>query len=562
FEDQTLSYRELNNRANQLAHYLQAMGVGPETLVGICVERSIELIIGLLGILKAGGAYLPIDPQLPTERLGFMLHDAGLSILLTESGLIDTLPMTRTHLIYLDDNWKDIACQCVDNPVNTVLPDQLAYLIYTSGSTGKPKGVQVTHQSVSNLLHSMQAVFELCRDDVLLAVTTLSFDIAGLELYLPIIVGAQVVIANTREITDGKALIERITQANVSVMQATPATWRLLLTAGWQGNKRLKILCGGEALSNQLAKQLLEKSCSVWNLYGPTETTIWSCIYHINSDELPATVLIGRAIGNTTIYILDGYYQPTPVGVPGEVYIGGVGVARGYYDRFELTAEKFIPNPFSAEGGARLYKTGDLARYLIDGNIEFLGRIDQQVKIRGFRIELGEIEAVLAQYPYICENAILVQEDSSGEKRLIAYLVTENEEALTISDLRNFLKQRLPDYMIPSTFVALAALPLTPNGKLDRRALLELAEGRVESGKEFVAPRTAVEEILAGIWSSLFDIEQISITDNFFDLGGHSLLATQLISRLRKRFEIELPLRMVFAGPTIAAMAAEITTLQ
>jgi amino acid adenylation domain-containing protein len=603
FEDQQLTYRELDQRADQLAHHLQNLGVKSEVLVGICVERSLEMIIGILGILKAGGAYVPLDPAYPKERLAFMLEDAQVSVLLTQQRLLEILPEHRAEIICLDADGEAIQadnCSLIQNSppqpplvrgeykeellslgdtdgckgeVKSLNSSNLAYVIYTSGSTGKPKGVQISHRALVNFLCSMRLKPGLTKQDRLLCVTTLSFDIAGLELYLPLIVGARVVIASREVAADGRRLSELLTHSGATVMQATPATWRLLLAAGWQGDKTLKILCGGEALSRELANQLLTRCDSLWNLYGPTETTIWSTLYQVKSGD--GLVPIGRAIANTQAYILDHHLQPTPVGVPSELYIGGAGVARGYLNRPELTAERFISNPFSDQPEARLYKTGDLARHLPNGDIEYLGRIDHQVKIRGFRIELGEIETALAQYPGVEQAVVLAREDSPGLQRLVAYIVPREEltnpksnppippllrgeQNPKSNELREFLKKQLPDYMIPSAFVLLSALPLTPNGKVDRRALPAPDTTTLAGETVFVAPRTPVEEVLTNLWAEVLNLERVGIHDNFFELGGHSLLATQLISRIRDTFQVELPLRGLFESPTVAKLSDRI----
>ena len=560
FEDKQLTYRELNRRANQLAHHLRNLGVGPEALVGLCVERSLEMVVALLGILKSGGAYVPLDPTYPSERLAFMLADAQVSVLLTQQQLVEKLSAHRAPLVCLEAEWTGLAGESQDNPVSSVAAANLAYVIYTSGSTGKPKGVQITHRALVNFLHSMRQRPGLTSQDTLLAVTTISFDIAGLELYLPLTVGARVVMVRREVAADGRELSEKLSSSGATVMQATPATWRLVLEAGWQGSRQVKILCGGEALPRELANQLLDRGASLWNLYGPTETTVWSAVYAVESSG--GTVFVGRPIANTQIYILDRYRQPVPVGVPGELYIGGDGVARGYVSRPELTEEKFIPNPFSDEQGVRLYKTGDLARYLPDGNIEFLGRVDHQVKIRGFRIELGEIEAVLSQHATVREAVVVAREDVPGEKRLVVYVVPSQEPAPTTSELRGFLQQKLPDYMVPSIFVMLEVLPLTPSGKVDRRALPVPAQSRLKLESSFVAPRTQVEELVAGIWAQVLKLEQVGIEDNFFELGGHSLLAMQVVSRIRGAFEVELPLRDLFERPTVAGLAERLETIR
>ena len=421
FEERQLTYGELNARANQLAHHLRKLGVVPDMLVGVFVERSIEMVVALLGILKAGGAYVPLDPTYPSERLAFMVEDARLSIIVTQPELIDKLPSHQAQLVTLTTDWSQFSGESEENPTPNTDATNLAYVIYTSGSTGKPKGVQIPRSALANFLQSMRERPGLTSQDTLLAVTTLSFDIAGLELHLPLSVGARVVLMRRENAADGDKLAEKIKNSGATIMQATPATWRLLLESGWQGNKQLKILCGGEALPRELANQLIEKSASLWNMYGPTETTIWSTVHQVSSTEGP--VLVGRPIANTRIYILDRYMQPTPIGVPGELCIGGAGVARGYLNRPELTEEKFIADPFSHEPGARIYRTGDLARYLADGNIELLGRIDHQVKVRGFRIELGEIEAVLREHPALRDAVVLAREDVPGDKRLVGYVV-------------------------------------------------------------------------------------------------------------------------------------------
>jgi amino acid adenylation domain-containing protein len=550
---QHLSYQELNKRANQLAHHLQSLGVGPEVLVGLCMERSLELVVGLLGILKAGGGYVPLDPTYPSERLAFMLADAQVAVLLTQSRLVEGLPVQEAQVVCLEADGAGLAQQSQENPVSGTTAANLAYVIYTSGSTGKPKGVQIPHGAVVNFLHAMRQHPGLTNQDTLLAVTTLSFDIAALELYLPLSVGARVVMVSREVAADGVQLLEELTTAGATVMQATPATWRLLLEAGWQGSKQLKILCGGETLPREVANQLRERGGSLWNLYGPTETTIWSTLSRI--DSAPGPVPIGRPIANTQIYILDRHLHPVPIGVAGELYIGGAGMARGYLNRPALTAEKFIPHPFSDEPGARLYKTGDLARYRPDGSIEYLGRLDQQVKVRGFRIELGEIEIALSHHPAVQQAVVLAREDTPSDKWLVAYIVP-CQPVPTVSELHNFLKTKLPEYMVPSAFVLLDALPLTPNGKVDHRALPMPDQTRSALEEAFVAPRTPVEEIVTGIWAEILGLERVGIHDNFFALGGHSLRATQVISRLRNLFQVEVSLRRLFDRPTIAELAA------
>jgi len=587
FNDQQLSYAALNQRTEQLAQHLQARGVGPDVLVGICLERSLDLVVALLAVLKAGGAYIPIDPHAPAERLAFMLEDSRAALLITNS--IYDLRFTIEDLKHPNN-------VIVNRKSKIVNVDNLAYIIYTSGSTGTPKGVMVSHRAVVNLLCSMRDQLGITHEDRLLAVTTISFDIAVLELFLPLTVGAQIVLVSRAIAADGWLLSATLRYFRATAMQATPATWRLLLEAGWPGDGQLNALCGGEALPRDLATQLLPRSAALWNLYGPTETTIWSAIARITADT---GVVIGRPIANTQIYLLDQRLNPLPIGVPGEIYIGGTGLARGYLNRSELTAERFVPNPFATltpaaaaapplprtgEGaggeGARLYCTGDLARYRPDGTIEFLGRIDHQIKLHGYRIEPAEIEATLGQHPAVRACVVVLAcEDTPGEKRLVAYVVpaeTLNDERRTINgpewsssafsvqrsalgvELRAFLQQRLPRYMLPSAFVLLAALPLTTSGKLDRKALPMPERADLALVHSYVAPRTALEKTLAAIWAEVLGLPRIGVYDNFFELGGHSLIATQVVSRVRDALKQEISLQLLFESETIAALAEAI----
>lgn len=555
-EDERLTYRELNRRANQLAHHLKSLGVGAEVPVAVCIERSLGMVIAILGILKAGGAYVPLDSAYPKERLAFMLEDAQVPVLLTEQRLVEGLPEHGAHVVCLDTGWEAVARVSEENPASGATVENPAYVIYTSGSTGKPKGVQVPHRALVNFLNSMRRQPGLTNHDTLLAVTTLSFDIAALEIFLPLVTGACAIILSREVAADGVRLSKELTKYVATTMQATPVTWRMLVEAGWQGSDGLKVLCGGEALPRELAAQLLARCSSLWNLYGPTETTIWSVICQVVKRDGPTP--IGQPIANTQIYILDPLLQPRPIGIPGQLYIGGAGLARGYLNRPDLTGEKFVPNPFSGEPGARLYHTGDLARYLPDGNIEFLGRTDHQVKVRGFRIELGEIEAVLTANPGVRETVAIVREDEPGKKHLVAYVVARDEFALTTSDLRGYLKDKLPEYMIPSAFMMLDALPLTANGKVDGKALPALDQTRPELKEGFVAPRNSAEQTIAEIWAQVLEVDRVGVYDNFFDLGGHSLLATQVMSRLREAFHIEIPLRALFENPTVVELAVQI----
>jgi amino acid adenylation domain-containing protein len=557
FRGEHLTYRELNQRANQLAHYLQTLGVQPEVLVGICIERSLEMLVGLLGILKAGAAYLPLDPGYPLERLELILSDSQVPVLLTDNQKLFANDEQR-KVVDLRRDQPNIATHIQDNPAPRATPNNLAYVIYTSGSTGKPKGVAIPHNAVVNFLQSMQREPGITESDVLLAVTTVSFDIAALELYLPLITGAQVVLTTRDLAIDGKLLKEFIDTVGATIMQATPASWRMLLAAGWSGSPQLKILCGGEGLTSDLAQQLLKKGSAVWNLYGPTETTIWSTVCRVDTTKLShALVPIGRPIANTQIYILDSHLQPVPVGVLGELYISGVGVARGYLNRPELSAERFISNPFS--DSYRLYRTGDVARYLDDGTIEYISRIDHQVKIRGFRIELGEIENALSTHPQVREAVVITRSDHTEEKQIVAYITTQQEQP-TPESLRDFLKQKLPDYMVPTAFVRLEALPLTPSGKVNRRALPKPTASSFCQHNEFVAPRTNSEWKLAKIWSEIFNIQQVGVKDNFFEIGGNSLSAIHLIASIEQQFGKELPLSAVLTNPTIEDFAKLLDT--
>ncbi len=561
FEDEQISYRELNLRANQLAHYLQSLGVGSEVLVGLCVERSLEMVVGVLGILKAGGAYVPLDYAYPEERLAFMLQDAQVSVLLTQEKLKSGLPKHQAEIICLDTNWQSIDYG-LDNPTNSVTSNNLAYIIYTSGSTGQPKGVQIQHRSAVNLLKAIAQEPGLTAEDTLLSVTSLSFDIAVSEILLPLSVGAKLVLVSREVAADSTQLLKALTTSGATFMQPTPVTWRLLLAAGWQGSPQLKMISTGEALPRDLANQLLPKGACLWNLYGPTETTIWSTGYKVTTGN--KAIGIGSPLANTQIYILDSHLQPVPIGISGELYIGGEGLARGYLNRPDLTAERFISNSFSPNPKSRLYKTGDLARYLPDGHIEYLGRIDYQVKLRGFRIELGEIETALLQHPGVKEAVIIIREDTPNENSLVGYIVAETgEDSLqVISQLRRFLKQQLPEFMVPTIIMALEAMPLTPNGKVDRKALPEPDASRPELEANYVAPRTSIEQEIADIWTQVLNLKRVGIYDNFFELGGYSLLAIQVVSRVRQALQVEILMSNLFELPTVADLAERVETLR
>jgi amino acid adenylation domain-containing protein len=564
--DVTLTYAELDRRADRLASRLRRAGVGPESLVGLCVGRSPGLVVGLLAVLKAGAAYLPLDPALPEARLSYMVADAGLTLLLTEPDQADRLPAGPAPVLGLDEDPEQE--QAPEGPGDRaavsvpVSAENLAYVIYTSGSTGRPKGVQVSHGALANFLGSMRRLTAIGPGDALLAVTTLSFDIAVLELLLPLTVGARVELVGREQAGDGAWLAGRLSGGGITHFQATPATWRMLLESGWAGDPGLTLLCGGEAMDRGLADRLCGLGKAAWNLYGPTETTVWSSAWAVQAGSGP--VSIGRPIARTRLYVLDRGGRPAPVGVAGELHIGGAGLARGYLGRAGLTAERFVPDPFGEEGGSRLYRTGDVARWRADGSLECLGRVDHQVKVRGFRVELGEVEAALGSHPGVGSAASWSWLDGSGERSLAGYVVGRGgASAPGSAELRGWLLGRLPEYMIPTWLVELAELPLTPNGKVDRNALPDPVEAaRLTPVGEFVPPRGAAEEAIAEAWAAVLGRDRVGATDDFFELGGHSLLATQVMSRLRDSFGVEIPLRALFESPTVAGLAGRIETIR
>lgn len=549
----TLTGLQLEQRSNQLAHHLRGRGLGRSTLVGVCLERSPELLVALLAVMKCGAAYVPLDPAFPRERLQFMVEDAGLALLLTHSALRERLALDTAASLDLDRIGAALALEPDTAPHLASEADDLAYVLYTSGSTGRPKGVDISHRALINFLVSMQREPGCTSGDTLLSVTTLSFDISGLEFYLPLTVGARVELAAPHEVNDAHALLERMAACRPSIMQATPATWGMLIEAGWAGDPELVVLCGGEALGSALAAKLLPRCKALWNMYGPTETTIWSTLQKIES---PTEISIGRPIANTSVYVLDRAMQPVPVGVPGEIYIGGLGVAQGYHLRPELTQERFVHDPFAGLAGARLYRTGDLARYLVDGRIVHLGRSDHQVKIRGYRVEPGEIEAVLASHTLVAQCVVAARDDHAGMKRLVAYVVTHPGMAWDPSDLRYHLSSRLPDYMTPAHFVRLSGLPLTANYKVDVSALpapgLERSETAAAALNE---PRGTMAVQLTALWRSVLDDNTIGVHDNFFEHGGHSLKAIQLLTLIERVYGRRLPLATLIEAPTVAQMA-------
>ncbi|PZU94472.1 MAG: non-ribosomal peptide synthetase [Pseudanabaena sp.] len=552
YENQKLTYQELNQKANQLAHHLLAIGIQSEQLIGICIERSLDMLVGLLGILKAGATYVPIDPSYPRDRIEYMLSDSQAQILITQDSLIP--PEYSGLIISLDGDRDKFTQQVIHNPNVLIDSNQLAYVIYTSGSTGKPKGVQVLHKGVTNFLLSMQNTPILSQSDVLVAVTTICFDIAVLELYLPLLVGAKLIIASRDVARDAMQLQQLIISEQATCMQATPSTWRMLLEVGWQGGKNFKVLCGGENLPLPLASSLASQNGFVWNLYGPTEATVWATISQVKPDD--RQVSIGRPLANTQLYVLDGQLQPVPIGVAGELHIGGVQVARGYLNRPDLTSERFIADPFSADPNAKLYKTGDRVRYLHNGSIEYLGRIDFQVKLRGFRIELGEIESVLAQHPTVNQSVVIVDPQQSGSDRLVAYVICNSGLKVSIPELRSFLKENLPEYMVPATFVILDSFPLTQNGKIDRRALPAPNQAQTYQDINHTNyPQDELELRIAHIWQKLLGVKTLSTHDNFFESGGHSLLAIRLSAQLEEVVGHPVPIMSIFQSPTIAELA-------
>ncbi|RKH18898.1 amino acid adenylation domain-containing protein [Corallococcus sp. CA047B] len=561
FEDQRLTYRELDQRANQLGHHLRSMGVGPEVLVGLCVERSLELVVGLLGILKAGGAYLPLDPSYPEERLAFMLEDSGTPILLTQRQRVDGLPKHRARTLLLDTDWEHIARERMDKPESGGGPEGLAYVIYTSGSTGKPNGVMIPHRGLVNYLAWCTQAYDVVNGRGAPVHSSISFDLTITGLFSPLLVGQPVVLLPERDGID--VLVDALDRHDdFSLVKLTPAHLELiprLLRPERAAGRARALVIGGEALSWE-ALSFFQRSAPATRLineYGPTETVVGCCIYEAPADVAKTgPVPIGRPIANTRLYVLDARLQPVPLNVPGELYIGGAGVGRGYRNRPALTAERFRPDPFSDEPDARLYKTGDLCRWLPDGNLEYLGRADHQVKLRGFRIELGEIESILSQHPSVRQAVVIAREDAPGEKRLVAYVVGHETPLPGLGELRSHLQGRLPDYMVPTAFVALPVLPLTPNGKVDRKALPPPDLASADLARDFVGPRTPVEEVLATVWAQVLRVPRVSLFDSFFDLGGHSLLAMQVLGRVRIAFGVDVPLRALFETPTVAAVAA------
>jgi amino acid adenylation domain-containing protein len=566
FENQQLTYQELDNRANQLAQYLKQLGVEPDVLVGLCVERSLEMVIGILGILKAGGAYLPLDPTYPAERLAFMLSDSQVPVLLTQERFLETLPEHIAKVICLDTDWESIQVHRHSSIQN---PSSLAYVIYTSGSTGQPKGVLVSHANVVRLFAATQPWYHFNEQDIWTLFHSYAFDFSVWEIWGALLYGGRLVVVPYWISRSPEAFYELLCKEQVTVLNQTPSAFRQLIraeeTLGVNADLSLRlVIFGGEALELQSLKPWFErhgdKVPQLVNMYGITETTVHVTYRPLTMSDLSGmSSVIGRQIPDLQVYVLDRHHQPVPIGVPGELYIGGAGLARGYLNRPELTTERFIRNPFDNQLDARLYKSGDLVRYLPNGDLEYLGRIDQQVKIRGLRIELGEIEAVLGQHPAVQDVVVMPREDIPGALHLVAYLVPNPKQMPNISELRHFLQTRLPDYMIPANFVLLEALPLTSNGKVDRRGLPAPEGHRPDLQEVYQAPRSEVERAIATIWRSVLHLEKVGVHDNFFDLGGHSLLMVQVNNKLRDVFNCDLPIVTMFQNPTISSLAQHLS---
>jgi amino acid adenylation domain-containing protein len=564
YEGRGMSYEELNRRANQLGRYLRRKGVREEEGVGVCMERSMEMVMAVLGVMKAGGVYVPLDAGYPKERLRMMIEDAGLSLILTQERLAGQLPRHGAEVICVDEICDVIAQESEDNPPVMTTADNLAYVMYTSGSTGRPKGVAVPQRAVIRLVHNTNYI-QLSASDNVAQVSNFSFDAATFEIFGALLNGARLVVIPTAVILSASEFAAKIKEENITAMFITTALFNQLSSQSSRIFSPIRtLMTGGESHDPRAMKRVLERDRPerLMNVYGPTESTTFAtwCLIEEAADER-GPIPIGIPLSNTQTYVLDPDFQPVPVGVTGELYIGGDGLARGYYGLPDLTAEKFVPHPFSADPGQRLYRTGDLARFLPDGRVDFIGRKDHQVKVRGFRIELGEIEAVLESYPPVGQCVVVMREDTPNDKRVVAYVVAGEGQALSVSQLRGYLNERLPDYMVPSAFVELDYLPLTPNGKVDRNALP--APQSSEAAEEFfVAPRTLVEEAVADIWAEALNVERVGVFDNFFEMGGHSLLAAQIITDVRDAFRMNVPLRSIFEKPTVADLSALLISVE
>lgn len=564
FGAQTLSYRELDLKANQLANELRTRGVGPNTLVGISAFRSMEMVVGLFGILKAGGAYVPIDPEYPAERIAFMLADSGVKLLLTQEQVKRILPPTTAQLICLDTEWPLIASQPSTPPADHTTASDLAYMIYTSGSTGQPKGALNSHRGICNRLRWMQDRYDLTAADTVLQKTPFSFDVSVWEFFWPLLAGARLVVARPGGHQDAAYLARLINDERVTVIHFVPSMLRTFLAepAATACTSLRHVICSGEALTHDLQEKFFALlPCELHNLYGPTEAAVdvthWTCQRASQSPVVP----IGRPVANTRMHVLDAQLREVPVGADGELHIGGVQVGLGYHNRPALTAEKFIPDPFSSDPAARLYKTGDLARWLPDGSIDYLGRLDFQVKLRGFRIELGEIESVLAQHPTIKQAVVTAQEQPGGDKRLVAYLSSRNGHSATVGELHTHLLARLPEYMVPAWFMWLDQIPLSPNGKVDRKALPAPSRARPFLAQPFAEARNLLERQIVEIWQRVLAVDAIGIDDRFFELGGDSLGLTRVHAELQKLVAREFPIAALFEHITVRTLATHLSTV-
>ncbi|MGB2958307.1 MAG: amino acid adenylation domain-containing protein, partial [Bacteroidota bacterium] len=556
FGEERLTYGELNRRSNQLANFLKKQGVGPDQFVGLSVDRSIEMLIGILGVLKAGGAYVPIDPSYPRDRIRFMTEDSGVRIMLTQANLFGEMDEAPVQRICLDADWDEISRESDSCSKNGVTPRNLAYMIYTSGSTGRPKGVLIEHRGVTNLIAHMRAEWDIERHTRVLHFASLSFDASVPEVFIPLLSGASLWLTAKDVAMSPLDLHQKMSAEGINVALLPPTLLSVLSDHDLPHVRTVS--SGGESCPWEVANRWSQGRKFI-NAYGPTEITVASCWYTVNGRVQKATTVpIGRPMGNVKMYLVDEWMNLVPAGVPGEVYIGGVGVARGYHGRPTLTAERFVPDPYSSEAGSRMYRTGDLARYLDDGSIEYLGRLDNQVKIRGFRIELGEIEARMEEYPDVRKAVVDVREDGSGEKRLVGYFVAHNNKSPQPGELQEYLGYLLPEYMVPSVYVELQAFPLSPSGKVDRRALPAPGREQLSRAAVYSPPHTPTEEIVAGIWASVLGVDRVGVHDDFFDLGGHSLRATQAAARIRDAFTLDFPIRAVFENRTVAALAKAI----
>ncbi|MEZ2335804.1 amino acid adenylation domain-containing protein [Mucilaginibacter sp. RCC_168] len=559
FENRSLTFKQVNEAANKLAAHLLTFNMQTGDIIGLSIDRSPEMIIALLAILKTGAAYVPLDPEYPKDRVEFMMDDSSAKILLTSKKFKGHF-VSRAQEVLIEDAISKFDSYSADEPETIVTGDDLAYVLFTSGSTGKPKGVQIKHHNLVNFLLSMQKEPGLKAGDNLLAVTTISFDIAGLEMFLPLLTGARLIITDAITAKDGRALIDLVADHQITVMQATPYTWRVMLEAGWETKFPLRILCGGEALPKDLINKLLARCSELWNMYGPTETTVWSTVKHIINDE---DISIGRPIDNTQVYILDEKLNNFADGSIGEIYIGGDGVAKGYLNRPELTDERFVDDVFSGIPGSKMYRTGDLGKIREDGEIVCLGRIDHQVKVRGYRIELEEIEQNLLKQDNVKQAVVIAREDTPGNPRLVGYVIindqkSDNDLRAQFDTWQRGLLEVLPEYMVPDDFVIMETIPITPNGKIDRKALPKPNYSNIQRSGEIVAPRTSNEKLVADIWTELMGLETISIFDNFFELGGRSLVAVKIMARLEQETGKRLPLATLFEHSTVEKLAARL----